>query len=77
MGKTAAFVSGQNTPHLQWLQTIADRAACGLLVLEGSSLFNDESAKMVRKHFGDVIDGLAKGSEELENAPLEPASGEE
>lgn len=46
---------GHNTQHLQWLQTIADRAACGLLVLEGSSLYSDECAKAVKKHFADVL----------------------
>lgn len=62
---------------MQWLQTIADRTACGLLVLEGSSLYNDEHAKTVKKHFGDVLAGLAQCADEAHPAPNEPESGED
>ena len=64
---------GQNKEHLQWLQAIADRAACALIAVEGSSLFNEDNAKNVKKYFPDVISGLAKAAEEDE-APFEPES---
>lgn len=61
-----------------WLQAVADRAACGLMVLEGSTLFSEEGSKMVSKHFSAVLDGLASGQDEGEEEDaLEPASGEE
>lgn len=68
---------GHNKEHLQWLQTIADRAACGLIALEGSSLFSEENATAVKKFFPDVLAGLAKAKEEEDIDLLEPESPNE
>ena len=51
---------GQNKQHLQWLQTIADRAACGLIALDGSSMFSEENAAAVKKCFPDVLMALQR-----------------
>ena len=68
---------GQNVGHLQWLQTIADRAACGLIAVEGSSLFSEDNAAAVKKFFPDVLAGLAKAQEEESIDLLEPESPHE
>ena len=59
---------------MQWLQAIADRAACGLMALEGSSLFSEEGAQAVKKCFPDILAGLARGKDEEDADPLEPGS---
>ena len=71
------FFQGLNKEHLQWLQAIADRAACGLIAAEGSSLFSEENATAVKKSFPDVIACLAKAQEEDDAQPLEPESPNE
>lgn len=53
---------------------MADRAACGLIAEEGSTLFSDKNAKLVRKHFADVIAGMVQNSGQEDNAPYEPES---
>eukprot|EP00435_Cladocopium_sp_Y103_P012187 s3826_g3.t1 len=68
---------GQNKEHLQWLQTIAEGAACGLIALEGSSMFSEENAAAVKKCFPDVLAGLAKAKEEEDADLLEPESPNE
>ena len=68
---------GHNKEHLQWLQAIADRAACGLIAVPGSSLFAEELASAVKKSFPDVLSGLAKAKDEEDNVPLEPESPNE
>jgi len=72
----ALLAQGLNKEHLQWLQAVADRAACGLMALEGSTLFSEENA-IVKKHFPDVIAGLAGGRDDEEDEPMEPASENE
>ena len=73
------FFRGLNKEHLQWLQAIADRAACGLIAAEGSSLFSEENATAVKKSFPDVIACLAKAQEDEEDnaQPFEPESPNE
>ena len=67
-------IQGQNKQHLQWLQAIADRACCGLMTLEGSSMFSEESAQAVKKCFPDILAGLAGKDEAEDTDPLEPGS---
>ena len=62
-----------NKDHQQWLQAIADRAACGLITLEGSTLFNEALAAEIKKFFPDVLESLAPKTDH-EEAPLEPDS---
>lgn len=61
-----------NREHMSWLQAIADRAACGLISVQGSTLFSDELAKAVKEHFPDVLKSLANEDDEEEE--LEPDS---
>ena len=68
------FSQGLNREHLQWLQAVADRAACGLMAVEGSSLFSEENTNIVKQSFPDVIASLAKAQEEDDSQPLEPES---
>eukprot|EP00435_Cladocopium_sp_Y103_P016055 s2692_g4.t1 len=77
LGRLASVETGLNKEHLQWLQAIADRAACGLIAVEGSSLFSEENAAAVKKSFPDVIAGLARAQEEDDAQPLEPESPNE
>lgn len=65
---------GHSKEHLQWLQAIADRAACGLMAVEGSSLFSEETAQSVKKCFPDILASLAKGKDDEDSDPLEPGS---
>ncbi|CAL1168962.1 unnamed protein product [Cladocopium goreaui] len=62
-----------NKEHQHWLQAIADRAACGLITLEGSTLFNEALAGDVKKFFPDVLENLAP-KDNPEEAPMEPDS---
>ena len=62
-----------NKEHQHWLQAIADRAACGLITLEGSTLFNEALAGGVKKFFPDVLENLAP-KDNPEEAPMEPDS---
>ena len=59
--------------HQGWLQAIADRAACGLVTLEGSTLFSDSLAMEVKKFFPDILTSLAPKSDAHEPS-LEPDS---
>ncbi|CAK9105294.1 Cyclin-dependent kinase-like 4 [Durusdinium trenchii] len=70
----AALTRGHSKEHLQWLQAIADRAACGLMAVEGSSLFSEETAQSVKKCFPDILASLAKGKDDEDSDPLEPGS---
>ena len=58
-----------NKDHQQWLQAIADRAACGLITLEGSTLFNEALAAEIKKFFPDVLESLAPKTDH-EEAPV-------
>ena len=64
-----------NRDHLQWLQAVADRAACGLISIEGSTLYGTELAGLVKEHFQSVLQSLVPAQQEEE--ALEPESGEE
>ena len=57
---------------MTWVSAVADRAACGMMALEGSTLFSEENAKAVRKHFPAVLESLVKKDDEPE--PAEPDS---
>ena len=59
--------------HQGWLQAIANRAACGLVTLEGSTLFSDSLAVEVKKFFPDILASLAPKSDAPE-PPMEPDS---
>lgn len=59
-----------------WLQAVADRAACGLMALEGSTLFSEENAK-VKTVFADVVNGLASNKDDDADEPMEPDSDTE
>ena len=58
---------------MSWVQAVADRAACGMMALEGSTLFSEENAKAVKKHFPAFLESLAKPDDE-EPEPAEPES---
>ena len=64
---------GLNKDHMAWVQAVADRAACGLMAVEGSTLFSEENAKAVKKHFANVLECLSQG-ENAEPDPAEPDS---
>ena len=61
---------------MQWLQAVADRAACGLMAVEGSTLFSEENSQ-VKKYFPDIIAGLAEPKDEEEEERMEPDSEQE
>ena len=42
--------------HQAWLANVADRDACSLITSKGSSLFEDDLAEMVKKHFEEVLE---------------------
>ena len=44
------------------------------MAVEGSSLFSEENANIVKQSFPDVIASLAKAQEEDDSQPLEPES---
>ena len=62
-----------NKEHQQWLQNIADRTACALVTLQGSTLFSEGLAVDVKKHFPEILEELASKSADIED-PLEPDS---
>jgi len=72
VGKTAA--AGLNRDHMSWVQAVADRAACGLIAVEGSTLFSEEGAKGVRKHFKNILESLVPTGQDDQEEELEPAS---
>ena len=62
-----------NRDHLSWVQAVADRAACGLASIQGSTLYNEDLAKSVKEVFEDILLSLVPQKEEAEEA-LEPES---
>ena len=60
--------------HMAWVQAISDRAACGLISVQGSTMFSDELAKAVKERFPEILQALA--SEIEEDDVLEPDSDE-
>eukprot|EP00438_Fugacium_kawagutii_P000049 Skav202750 [mRNA] locus=scaffold3516:24380:31633:+ [translate_table: standard] len=63
-----------NKEHMGWLQGVADRASCGLVSIEGSTLHSSELASDVKKHFPDVLRTLVAQEEEEEDEAVEPDS---
>ena len=61
-----------NKEHMSWVQAIADRAACGLISVQGSTLFSDDLAKAVKERFPEILQALACDADEVEI--LEPDS---
>ena len=59
---------------MAWLQAVADRAACGLMAVEGSTLFSEENAKGVKKYFPNVLESLQAAENAEEEANMEPES---
>ena len=57
---------------MSWVQAIADRAACGLISVQGSTLFSDDLAKAVKERFPEILQALACDADEVEI--LEPDS---
>ena len=64
-----------NREHMSWLQAVSDRAACGLISVEGSTLYSDELAKAVKERFPEVLQALLSDGPDEEEA-LEPESDE-
>ncbi|CAE7443871.1 MPK1 [Symbiodinium sp. CCMP2592] len=60
------FLRGLNKEHMSWVQAVADRAACGMMALEGSTLYSDENAKAVKKHFPHVLESLSNQDDQDE-----------
>lgn len=65
-----------NRDHMSWLQAVADRAACGLISIEGSTLYGEELAKGVKQHFADVLQKLAPPEDEGDEL-MEPGSDDD
>eukprot|EP00435_Cladocopium_sp_Y103_P074779 s326_g51.t1 len=65
-----------NRDHMTWLQAVADRAACGLISIEGSTLFGEELAKLVKHQFADLLQRLVP-TEDAAEEMLEPASDDD
>ena len=63
-----------NRDHMSWLQAVADRTACGLISVEGSTLHSEELAKAVREHFKDILQMLAPAAQDDAEEVLEPES---
>eukprot|EP00435_Cladocopium_sp_Y103_P014364 s1151_g3.t1 len=63
-----------NREHMQWLQGVADRAACGLISIQGSTLHSDELAKSVRQYFADVLQNLIPTAADAGEEIVEPES---
>ncbi|CAE7220504.1 MPK1 [Symbiodinium sp. CCMP2592] len=55
-----------NKEPMSWVQAVADRAACGMMALEGSTLYSDENAKAVKKHFPHVLESLSNQDDQDE-----------
>ena len=60
----------RNGVHAAWVDNILDREACEIAVREGSPLFEQGLASMVRKHFADVLQQLADQREAEEKEPV-------
>ena len=60
--------SGLNREHMLWVQTVADRAACGLMALQGSALYSEEGCKAAK------MESLAKMDQDKGEDIFEPAS---
>jgi len=65
-----------NREHMSWLQAVADRAACGLISIEGSTLYAEELAKSVKQHFADVLQKLVPADDEAEEL-MEPETDDD
>jgi demethoxyubiquinone hydroxylase (CLK1/Coq7/Cat5 family) len=61
---------------MSWLQAVADRAACGLISIEGSTLYAEELAKSVKQHFADVLQKLVPADDEAEEL-MEPETDDD
>lgn len=57
-------------------QAVADRAACGLISIEGSTLYAEELAKGVKQHFADVLQKLAPPEDDGDEL-MEPGSDDD
>ena len=44
--------------HCSWLTNIMDRQACELIVQQGSCLYEQDLAQLVKSHFSDVLESL-------------------
>lgn len=65
-----------NREHMQWLQGVADRAACGLISIQGSTLHSEELGKSARQYFADVLQNLIPPDANAEEELAEPESDE-
>lgn len=63
-----------NRDHMSWLQGVADRASCGLISIQGSTLHSEELASSVKKHFGELLRSLVSEEDEEEDEAAEPES---
>lgn len=43
---------------MSWLTNVLNRAAAGLVVEQGGSLYHEELAQHLKKHFADLLDAL-------------------
>ena len=62
-----------NKDHMAWLQSVADRAACGIISVSGSSLYAQDLATAVKQQFPDLLQSLVPANDE-DDEPLEPDS---
>ena len=65
-----------NRDHLSWVQAVADRAACGLASIQGSTLYSEELSKSVKEVFDDVLRSLIPQNGDVEE-PMEPESDQD
>jgi len=56
---------------MRWLQSIADRAACALVVCQGSTLFAEGLAAEVKKLPDDVLESVQLTEDEDDPAEQE------
>ena len=68
--KVGATYTGitSNKEHCSWLTNIMDRQACELIVEQGSCLYEQDLAQLVKVHFSEVLDSLhdAEAAKDLE-----------
>ena len=60
----------RNEVHAAWVDNILDREACEIAVRQGSPLFEQGLASMVKKHFADVLEQLANQKRAEEKEPV-------
>ena len=65
-----------NREHMLWLQGVADRAACGLISIQGSTLHSEELGKSVKQYFVDLLQSLIPTAGNAEEEIVEPDSDE-